>query len=101
MGNTSGRANSSYKKSGLYDRLDKLFMGVLIKKDEIPLLQKCINKYSKIEVFYTNEDRTLFEYPTLIKMQEKCQEENFIGFYFHTKGISWINKPEVYNVSNS
>lgn len=89
------------KKSGLYDRLDKLFMGVLIKKDEIPLLQKCINKYSKIEVLYTNEDRTLFEYPTLIKMQEKCQEENFIGFYFHTKGISWINKPEVYNVSNS
>lgn len=34
-------------------------------------------------------------------MQEKCLEEDFIGFYFHTKGISWINKPKVYNVGNS
>ena len=89
------------KKSGLYDRLDRLFMGVLIKKNEVSYLQKLISKDNKIEILYTSEDRTLFEYPTLIKMQQKCQEEDFIGFYFHTKGISWMNNPLVYNVGNT
>lgn len=89
------------KNSGLYSRMNKLYMGVLIKENEIHLLHKITNKYTKIEILYTNEDRTLFEYPTLIKMQKKCHEEDFIGFYFHTKGISWINKPKVYKVGNT
>lgn len=89
------------KSSGLYDRMDKLYMGVLIEERSIPLLRSIIKKAGKIEVLYTGCDRTLFEFPTLIKMQEKCKEEDFIGFYFHTKGISWFNKPEVYNIGNS
>lgn len=89
------------RESGLYNRMDKLFMGVLINSESIAKLTRIVSDYPKIEILYTNVDRTLFEYPTLMKMQQKCREETFIGFYFHTKGISWINKPKVYNVGNT
>ena len=87
--------------SGLYDRLDKFFVGVLIKNEDLTKFKSLVSDYSKIEILYTNEDRTLFEYPTLMALQKKCNEEKFIGFYFHTKGISWINNQSVYRVGNS
>ena len=87
--------------SGLYERIDKLYIGALIRDNDLNTLKLLISNYSKIEIMYTNEDRTLFEYPTLMALQKKCTEEDFIGFYFHTKGISWINNPTVYKVGNS
>lgn len=35
-------------------------------------------------------------------MQKKSYEETFFGFYFHTKGITWLNTdPKIYSVGNS
>ena len=86
--------------SGLYDRLDKLFCGVLIKESEKQKIDKFKEKYDKMEFMYFSEDGSLFEFQTLSEMQKKTNElPNFVGFYFHTKGISWIHtNSRVYNV---
>ena len=87
------------QESGLYSRITKLYCGALIKKGDIETLKKLGG--NKFEILFTSEDRTLFEFPTLIEMQKRCLQETFLGFYFHTKGISWIKTPQVYNVGNT
>lgn len=88
--------------SGLYDKIDSLFIGVLISQNDMGKLEKLLSKYSKVKILYTDDDGSLLEFKTLIEMQKKACEENFLGFYFHTKGITWLNAdPKVYNVGNS
>lgn len=83
--------------SGLYERLDKLYIGALIKEDDLYILHSIINDYKKIEILYTNCDGSVLEFPTLIELQKKAQHECFYGFYFHTKGITWLSKnPKIY-----
>lgn len=88
--------------SGLYDNIDCLFMGVLISQNDVEKLNKITSRYSKVQILYTSDDGSLFEFKTLIEMQKKSYAEEFIGFYFHTKGITWLNADsKVYAVCNS
>lgn len=88
--------------SGLYDRMDKLYIGVLITKNNIRKLDKLVQAYNKLEILYTSEDGTLFEFQTLIEMQKKTMTDKFFGFYFHTKGVTWLNVDnKIYSVGNS
>ena len=88
--------------SGLYDNIDYLFVGVLISQDDVEKLNKIISRYSKVQILYTSNDGSLFEFKTLMEMQKKSYAEEFIGFYFHTKGITWLNAdPKIYAVCNS
>lgn len=45
----------------------------------------------------------MFEFPTLIYLSEfaKQQSERFVGFYFHTKGATWISRPSVFQIGET
>ncbi|NPD91653.1 hypothetical protein [Xylanibacter muris] len=88
--------------SGLYDNIDCLFTGILISQKDMEKLEKLLSKYSKVKILYTDDDSSLLEFKTLMEMQKKSYEETFFGFYFHTKGITWLNTdPKIYSVGNS
>ena len=89
--------------SGLYERIQKLYCGVLINNNELARFKEIISSYDKIEIMYQSEDGSLFEFKTLYELRRKAEElPPFVGFYFHTKGISWIHtNPKIYNVCNT
>lgn len=94
---------SHMKESGLYDKIEKLYCGILIKDEDVPKFKELFSDYTKIEFLYTSSQGDLFEFQTLIEMWKKTNElGSFIGFYFHTKGISWLTtNPAVYSVCSS
>ena len=87
--------------SGLYERIDRLYIGALIKEEDLKKLNAIIRDFSKVNILYNSSDASLMEFQTLIEMQKKCESENFLGFYFHTKGISWKKSSKIYNVGTS
>ena len=89
--------------SGLYDRIQILYCGVLIQENNKEKFKAFALKYDKIRVMYYSDDASLFEFRSLYELRKIVQESSsFVGFYFHTKGISWIHtNPKVYSVCMS
>lgn len=89
------------RNSGLYDRMDTIYCSFIGEKNRTSDFLTIGG--GKCKIVFTSTDPTVFEYPTLIFLSEftKQKKERFAGFYFHTKGASWISKPEIYNVGNS
>jgi len=54
-------------------------------------------------VVFHSEDPTYFEFPAFIYLSEKAKSssEDFFGFYFHTKGITWQSVPKVYRIDKT
>lgn len=76
-------------KSGLLARTKKLFVSCIVKeKDDeerlLGILGDC-----PVELVSVRTEGSAFEFPALDYMYEKSQHEDFLFYYFHTKGISY------------
>ena len=89
------------RESGLYDRIERLYCGAIIDNKDLNELKEIGGP--KLELLYVSQDRTIFEFLTLNKLHVFCKNNpDTFGFYFHTKGVSWINQDQtVYKVGNS
>ena len=74
------------KDSGLLDRASSFKCGVLGPASEYGTLLTMLP--SKAEVIFYNESYSLFEFPTLMALQEHARENEGHYLYFHTKGVS-------------
>ena len=76
-------------QSGLYDKVDKIKLGVLTTS---PIQQLYLDK---IEVVYLSSDLSLYETPTIQALHEHAQEEDFYVLYIHSKGVTRQGHPGV------
>ena len=78
--------------SGLLEASNRLYISCIARNDEdIMELEDILGQYSKDKIEFvsktTNPQR--FEFPALDYMYEKSQHEDFLFYYFHTKGITY------------
>lgn len=78
--------------SGLLEASNRLYISCIARNDEdIMELEDILRQYSKDKIEFvsktTNPQR--FEFPALDYMYEKSQHEDFLFYYFHTKGITY------------
>ena len=74
------------KDSGLYNELTEIRCGILA-KDKSVIHKKCFSE-PKIKIMFVDSDNRQYERPTLRRMHEDSQKEEFYAFYCHTKGIT-------------
>lgn len=89
------------KKSGLFDITTKLYFDILYENEEDIRDLQCIIGSDKGEIIYSSVNGSLYEFPILIYMQKKSRNENFLLYYFHTKGISNKSVPQLYKIASS
>jgi hypothetical protein len=72
------------KSSGLYDKVDGIYCGVLGDKNNLshPLFSD-----PKVNMLYHSENMTFFERPTLYYLHELSKKSDFNVLYIHSKGI--------------
>lgn len=89
------------KKSGLYDRMECIYCSFIGQECNKLIFSQMGG--GKCKVVYESEDPTVFEYPTLIFLSEftRKQPEPFVGYYFHTKGASWVSKPKIFQIGET
>lgn len=84
------------KKSGLYDKVSVIRLGILSDTDEydIDMLTDL-----KFKIVYKGKSAE-YERPTLLHLQNSSNtdDENTKYFYLHTKGLSHFNTPKEENV---
>jgi hypothetical protein len=95
--------------SGLYERLDHIYIGCLGSKNEFNKLKLVLAEYPKIEIYSFNIDILKYEFHTLQIVQDiSCEKEKFYGFYIHTKGCNypgnvggkyWLDYMNYYNLT--
>ena len=78
---------------GLIEACQSIQIGVLGPEDQLNLLLGKIKKHSKLSVKFYHRDITQYEFPTLFLLKEECHVNEFFGFYFHTKGVSYNGHP--------
>lgn len=77
------------KASGLYDKMETLHLSVVTSNEEdLTILQKLVGNKSK--VIAVNENPKVYEFPAIDFIYKKSKNSDFLVFYFHTKGISYI-----------
>jgi hypothetical protein len=81
-------------KSGLYDFCEKIY---LIVNGDINLLD--IEVLDKYIVVNDNKDISKVEFPTLFKIWQDSQKEDFNILYLHTKGVT-RNNPNIEDWTN-
>lgn len=67
-------------ESGLYDAIDRVYVGVL-GPSVLVLPEKC-------EIIYTSADIAEAELPTLDHLHQRAMQQDFNVLYLHTKGVS-------------
>ena len=81
---------SLLKSSGLYDELTEIKV-VCLGEGRFALLN-ILEDYPKAKIVYYSLDADEYEFPTLdILHKDALDKEEFIGLYFHTKGVSYPN----------
>ena len=76
------------QKTGLYDILNKIYVCVIISNDvDIQYLTDVLPE--KFEIVIQSKNPKDYEYPILRYLYEKSHNEDFLCFYFHTKGVSF------------
>ena len=78
--------------SGLLEASNRLYISCIARNDEdIMELEDILQQYSadKIEFVSKTTNPQRFEFPALDYMYEKSQHEDFLFYYFHTKGITY------------
>lgn len=77
------------KKSGLYERMKTLYLSVVTSNEEdLSFLQELAG--SKSCVITVNENPKVYEFPAIDYIYKRSQNDDFLVFYFHTKGISYV-----------
>ncbi len=79
-------------RSGLLEASDALYVSCIAKdEDDVRRLRQMLSEYGKdkIRIVCRTSDPARYEYPALDYMYEKSQKEDFLFYYFHTKGISY------------
>lgn len=73
--------------SGLYDECEEISIGCIGSPSEKAFLEKfVVTPYPKLKIKYYSENPLEYEFPTL-RLIEK-DESQYVGFYFHTKGVT-------------
>jgi hypothetical protein len=80
------------KSSGLLNKLDKLYLGLLGDYHTFLKMDLYLNE-PKIHVIYTSKDVTEMEFPTISSIKNFCDNsvENHKILYIHTKNIRYPN----------
>lgn len=82
--------------SGLYDACEEINIGCIGFPEDKALLEKFItNLYPKIKIKYYSVDPGEYEFPTLRLIEN--DNSPYIGFYFHTKGVTRPFEPNIIN----
>jgi len=78
------------KKTGLYDKLDKIFLGLLGDYDTF-LHSELYTSWEKVIAIYFSKNVSEMEFPTLSKIKNFCDKEkdNHKILYIHTKGVRY------------
>lgn len=81
------------RASGLLSATKSLYVSCVYRDEkDIEDIKKIVNS-DKLQIISATRDASVYEYPALICIQEKCQTEDCLFYYFHTKGVSFsINK---------
>ena len=77
------------KNSGLYNKIQKIYLCIVGSNDLINVPKKC-------EIIYKSKNIEEYEFPTIQKLWDYCKntkEEEYI-LYCHTKGVSVKNYPK-------
>lgn len=73
--------------SGLYDACEEIRIGFIGTPENKELFEKYfLSVYPKLKLMYFSENPLEYEFPTL-RLIEK-DTSSYIGFYFHTKGVT-------------
>lgn len=76
--------------SGLYDAVDKIYVGCLGRNYEYDKLKSLMSDFPKAEIVYHDQNVKQFEFATLRILKDNVDtKDNFYGLYFHTKGVTW------------
>lgn len=78
--------------SELYRESEEISVGLVGSIEELPFVASLIKPYDKIKVKYHSFDMDDYEFKTLnIFYRQSIEEEEFYGYYIHTKGCSFPN----------
>ena len=83
------------RKSGLLSATQKFYISCIAKSEEDinhlkRVLQECTQENAdKVEFVSLTTQPQRYEFPALDYMYEKAQKEEFLFYYFHTKGITY------------
>jgi len=73
--------------SGLYDECEEISIGCIGSTTERDFLQKyVVDVYPKLKIKYFSERAEEYEFPTLRLIE--ADDSYYVGFYFHTKGVT-------------
>ena len=73
--------------SGLYDACEEISIGCVGSVSERDYLQRLIvDLYPKLKIKYYSGDAEEYEFSTLKLIED--DESEYVGFYFHTKGVT-------------
>ena len=80
------------KKTGLYDKLDKIYLGLLGDYDTF-LRSKLYTSWDKTQAIYFSRNKEEMEFPTLSELKNfsDSEESNHKILYIHTKGVRYPN----------
>ncbi|MDD4970789.1 MAG: hypothetical protein PHT07_15285 [Paludibacter sp.] len=77
-------------KSGLYCKVERIYVGCLGSQEERLNLQKFFHDYDKIQIISHSTVIENYEFHTLKILRNVClSQPDFYGFYIHTKGVSY------------
>lgn len=83
------------KDSGLYDVTGLIYVSVIYSQEsDLNYIKNIIG--GKICLISQTKDGAKFEFPALDFIHDKSKEENFLVYYFHTKGISYTSNAKDY-----
>lgn len=73
--------------SGLYDACEEINIGFIGFAEDKQLFDKfVVSQYPKLKIRHYSSEPTEYEFPTLRLIEE--DKGQYVGFYFHTKGVT-------------
>lgn len=79
--------------SGLYWKSERIYVFCIGGSDELKWLQSILEDHGRFVIFGSSDDVKLYEFPTLIKLQEHAEKNDSFCFYIHTKGVTYPKQP--------
>lgn len=79
---------SALRDSGLFAETSMLYISCIVScQQDVEDLQKIVGE-DKCQIISIEHDGKKYEFPALEFMHKKSKEEDFLVYYFHTKGVS-------------
>lgn len=77
------------RSTGLFNHTRMLYVSVIAKSEQDIERVKSIVGTERVEYVSLTTDPRRFEFPALDYIYEKAQTEDFLFYYFHTKGVTY------------